>query len=442
MNDSEQHILEVLNIDSAEKLFSDIPSDLKVRLTNIANGISEMELLSEASKIAKKNYTGNINFLGNGIYDRFIPSSVDSILSRSEFLTAYTPYQAEMSQGMLQALFEYQSLISDLTEMDYTNSSMYDGSTALGEAMRMAYRVNGNKKVLLPENILKSHLSVLRNYGSGIDPTFEFYKLDPDSGEIDIQDLRSKTTEDSCCIIVYNPNCYGIVESKINEINTFKGNSLLIYYYDPVSLGVIKSPGELGADIAVSDGQGLGISQNFGGPTLGLFSFRKEYVRKSPGRIIGKTIDKDGKDAFVMTLQTREQHIRRDKATSNICTNQALLSIASSIYLSIVGSSGLKNIALTNFSRAKLLQKKLEKISGVNPYVFKGIFFSDVVVGVDTNNNLEEKLLEHGIMGGITTEGLLRIPPVKNSKTYFFSVTEKRSEDEIDLLAKTLEVVK
>ena len=442
MNDSEQHILEVLNIDSAEKLFSDIPGDLKVKLINIANGISEMELLSEATKIAKKNFTGHINFLGNGIYDRYIPSSVDSILSRSEFLTAYTPYQAEMSQGMLQALFEYQSLISDLTEMDYTNSSMYDGSTALGEAMRMAYRINGNKKVLLPENILKSHLSVLQNYGSGIDPIFEFYKFDSNSGEIDIQDLRSKITEDSCCIIVYNPNCYGIVESKIDEINSFKGNSLLIYYYDPVSLGVLKSPGELGADIAVSEGQGLGISQNFGGPTLGLFSFRKEYVRKSPGRIIGKTVDKDGKDAFVMTLQTREQHIRRDKATSNICTNQALLSIASSIYLAIVGSKGLKDIALTNFSRARSLQKKLEKIPGIDPYVFKGIFFSDVVIGMNTNNNLEEKLLEHGIVGGKSTQDLLQMEPTKNLKTYFFSVTEKRSESDIDLLVNALEVVK
>ncbi len=442
MNDSEQHILETLKIDTAEKLFSDIPNDLKVSLTKIPNGITEMELLSEAVRIARKNKVGNINFLGNGIYDRFIPSSVDSILGRSEFLTAYTPYQPEMSQGMLQALFEYQSLICELTEMDFTNSSMYDGATALGEAMRMAYRINGNKKVLLPENILKSHLSVLQNYGSGINPVFEFYKLDATSGEIDIQDLKSKITEDSCCIIVYNPNCYGIIESKIDEINSFKGNSILIYYYDPVSLGVLKSPGELGADIAVSDGQGLGISQNFGGPTLGLFSFRKEYVRKSPGRIIGKTMDKDGKDAYVMTLQTREQHIRRDKATSNICTNQALLSIASSVYLAIVGSNGLKNIALSNFSKAKLLQKKLEKISGVDPYIFKGIFFSDLVVSIKTNNNLEEELLKSGIMGGKTTEELLYIPPSKGIKTFFFSVTEKRTEDELDLLAKTLEVVK
>ncbi len=442
MNDSEQHILETLKIDTAEKLFSDIPNDLKVSLTKIPNGITEMELLSEAVRIARKNKVGNINFLGNGIYDRFIPSSVDSILGRSEFLTAYTPYQPEMSQGMLQALFEYQSLICELTEMDFTNSSMYDGATALGEAMRMAYRINGNKKVLLPENILKSHLSVLQNYGSGINPVFEFYKLDATSGEIDIQDLKSKITEDNCCIIVYNPNCYGIIESKIDEINSFKGNSILIYYYDPVSLGVLKSPGELGADIAVSDGQGLGISQNFGGPTLGLFSFRKEYVRKSPGRIIGKTMDKDGKDAYVMTLQTREQHIRRDKATSNICTNQALLSIASSVYLAIVGSNGLKNIALSNFSKAKLLQKKLEKISGVDPYIFKGIFFSDLVVSIKTNNNLEEELLKNGIMGGKTTKELLYISPAKNIKTFFFSVTEKKTEDELDLLAKTLEVVK
>jgi glycine dehydrogenase subunit 1 len=442
MDNSEKQILDCLKIDSAEKLFSDIPQDLRISLKGIKNGISEMELLSEASLRASKNSRGMISFLGNGIYDRFVPASVDYVIGRSEFLTAYTPYQPEMSQGMLQSLFEYQSLICDLTEMDITNSSMYDGSTALGEAMRMAYRINGKKKVLVPENILLNHLSVLRNYASGIYPEFEFYKMDNETGEISIEDLESRIDDDCCCVIIYNPNCYGIVESKINEIVSLKKSALLLYYYDPVSLGLLKSPGELGVDIAIAEGQGIGINQNFGGPTLGLFSFMKEYARKSPGRIIGRTTDKSGKTAYVMTLQTREQHIRRDKATSNICTNQALMSIASSVYLSIVGSKGLKRIASNNFANAKYLQKKLSNAEGIDPCFFKGTYFSDVVVGLKKEVDVEEELLIKNILGGKKASSVLNAIPEKDTVPHFFTVTEKRTHDEIDFLSGTLEVMK
>ncbi|MHB8372722.1 MAG: aminomethyl-transferring glycine dehydrogenase subunit GcvPA [Thermoplasmataceae archaeon] len=441
MNNSERHVLGVLNMKSTEELFSDIPAEIRVKLTKIDNGITEMELISEATRISSKNSLGNINFLGNGVYDRFVPSSVNYVIGRSEFLTSYTPYQPEISQGMLQGLFEYQSLISELVDMDITNSSMYDGSTALGEAVRMSYRINGKSKVLLPENILKNHLHVLQNYGSGIEFKFEFYKMNAQTGEIDINDLESRVDAETCCVVIYNPNCYGIVESRIEELSDLKKSAILVYYYDPVSLGVLMPPGQLDADIAIAEGQSIGINPNFGGPTLGLFSFKSEFARKSPGRIIGKTVDCNGKPAYVMTLQTREQHIRRDKATSNICTNQALMSIASSVYLSIVGSSGLRKIAMKNFHNAKNLQTLLSKNNAINSRVFSGTYFSDLIVGIKTENNVEKFLLSRNILGGKKAKEILRSVPKKENDLYFFAVTEKRTDEELSLLNDALEAI-
>jgi Glycine cleavage system protein P (pyridoxal-binding), N-terminal domain len=275
--------------------------------------------------------------LGNGIYDRFIPPLVDEIIGRNEFLTSYTPYQPEISQGMLHSLFEYQSIISDLTEMDITNSSMYDGFTSLAEAVRMAYRINGKDEILIPENIYKSQLSIIKNYTAGLNLNFIQYGFGTD-GLLDMEDLKVKVTSSTSAIIVENPNVFGLIDENAFHVSEIKKDALLITYYDPVSLGLIMPPGEYGTDIAVAEGQQLGLHMNYGGPLLGLFSFKKEYVHRSPGRLIGLSKDSRRRKAFVMTLQAREQHIRRSKAMSNICSNQALLAIASLAYLSILGS--------------------------------------------------------------------------------------------------------
>ncbi len=421
-------ILNYLNIKNVDELFDDIPAKLKVSL-DLGSPMDEFSLIKAIETIGKKNMQGNMNFLGNGIYDRFIPPLVDEIIGRNEFLTSYTPYQPEISQGILHSLFEYQSIISDLTEMDVTNSSMYDGFTSLAEAVRMAYRINGKNEVLIPENIYKSQLSIIQNYTAGLDLKFIRYNFGPD-GMINMEDLKTKVTDKTSAIVVANPNLFGLIDENAFHVSELKKDSILITYYDPVSLGLIMAPGEYGTDIAVAEGQQLGIHMNYGGPLLGLFSFRKEYVHRSPGRLIGLSKDSQGRNAFVMTLQAREQHIRRSKAMSNICSNQALLAVASLAYLSIMGSTGLKKIALITMNKSSKLKKALVS-AGVNP-VFNGINFSDNLFYFDRH----EILSRYNISGGIKLSELSEYNGYEKSS--FFSVTEKTSDESIVQLAKIL----
>lgn len=421
-------MLKALNLNNIDELFSDIPDDLKVNI-DLGKPLSEMELINEINKIKNKNNKSKLFFLGNGIYDRFVPNLVNEIISRNEFLTSYTPYQPEISQGILFALFEYQSIISDLTEMDMTNSSMYDGFTSLGEAVRMAYRINGKNKILIPENIYKSKLDIIKNYLYGLNLKFIFYNFD-DNGKIDLEDLKNKIDGNTCAIIAEEPNSYGIIDENVFKLNEIKKDSILITYYDPISLGLLKPPGEYGTDIAVAEGQQLGINMNFGGPLLGLFSFKKEYVHKSPGRLIGLSNDLNGKKAFVMTLQAREQHIRRAKAMSNICSNQALLAVAALSYLSILGSNGLRKIALITMNKSKKLKNELNKRNIKN--VFNAINFSDNLFYFDN----KELLNKNNISGGIRLSDLCYTNKYKN--TSFFSVTEKTDDNDIMELAKII----
>lgn len=421
-------ILNYLNIKSQDELFNDIPGKLKVSI-DLGAPMDEFSLIKSIEMEGKKNIRGTINFLGNGIYDRFIPPLVDEIIGRNEFLTSYTPYQPEISQGILHSLFEYQSIISDLTEMDVTNSSMYDGFTSLAEAVRMAYRINGKNEVLIPENIYKSQLSIIKNYTEGLNLKFIKYSFGSD-GLINLEDIKNKNSDKTCAIIVANPNLFGLIDENAFHVNEIKKDSILITYYDPVSLGLIIPPGEYGTDIAVAEGQQLGIHMNYGGPLLGLFSFNKEYVHRSPGRLIGLSKDIQGRKAFVMTLQAREQHIRRAKAMSNICSNQALLAVASLAYLSIIGSDGLKKIALITMNKSKKLKKELGSI-GVNP-VFDGINFSDNLFYFNRNDILEK----NNISGGIKLSELSECIGYKDAS--FFSVTEKTSDNSIEQLAKIL----
>ncbi len=421
-------MLKALNLGDVNELFSDIPSDLMVNL-DLGKPLSEMELINKINKIKSKNKKNKLFFLGNGIYDRFIPNLVNEIISRNEFLTSYTPYQPEISQGILFSLFEYQSIISDLTEMDVTNSSMYDGFTSLAEAVRMAYRINGKNEILIPENIYKSKLSIIKNYSYGLNFKFIFYSFD-ENGKIDLEDLKNKINNNTCAIIVEEPNSYGIIDENVFKLNEIKKSSILITYYDPVSLGILKPPGEYGSDIAVAEGQQLGIGMNFGGPLLGLFSFKKEYVHKSPGRLIGLSNDLNGKKAFVMTLQAREQHIRRAKAMSNICSNQALLGIAALSYLSILGPGGLRKIALITMNKSKRLKTELNK-RGIKS-VFNSINFSDNLFYFDN----KELLRKNNISGGIKLSELSDINKYKAAS--FFSVTEKTDDNDIIELSEII----
>lgn len=431
-------LLKELAFSGVESLFSDIPSDVRKKNLNISNGISEFELIRKSEQYASLNGRYRLNFLGNGIYDRIIPSSVDAITGRAEFLTSYTPYQAEMSQGMLQSLFEFQSIINDLTGMDVTNSSMYDGYSALGEAARMAYRVNERKEILIPDTIYDWKIKVMESYLTGLDIKLRRYRISEESGEIDLENLKSQITSDTSAIVVEQPSSLGNIDRNVQAVADIKKDALMITYSDPVLLGVIKPPGENGADINVMEGQQLGLHMNFGGPLLGILSFKSDYVRKSPGRLIGESNDSNGKRAYVMTLQTREQHIRRSKAMSNICTNQALFAISATAYLSIIGSKGLRSVALKTIENSQKLIKRLEKVHGFRREL-TGTPFSDVLMNYSGNGNLQRKLSEKGIAGGVALKNLVPKASEKLSRSVFFSTTEKTDEASIDDLARSLE---
>ena len=434
--DSDKALLEFIGIESIDQLFSDVPDKIRIKKDSLKKGMSEMELLISSNDIGSRNNSSMSIFLGLGSYNRYIPSAVQNIVMRNEFITSYTPYQAEISQGMLQALFEYQSLISDLTEMDVTNSSMYDGPSGMAEAARMAYRITGNNEILVPDNIYRNHLEILETYMTGLGARIIFYRTN-ENGTIHLEDLKNKISSSSAAIITYNPSTCGTIDSNILKIREIKGNAFHISYYDPVSLGVLAPPGSYDADIAVAEGQSLGIPMNFGGPYLGLFSFKNEYVRKSPGRLIGETTDSNGKRSFVMTLQTREQHIRRDKAMSNICTNQALMAICSSVYLSVVGSGGLKNIALKSMENVKKTMDVIEKNSSIRRIDSNSIFFTDFMMKGD-GKDIFRTLEKHGVLGGMKASTVLN---KADEKHLLFAATEVITESDLERLKLALEAI-
>ncbi len=435
----DEDILAFLKMKNYDDLFRDIPEDIRSDIEEIGSGKSELEVIKEAERIGKLNNSDMDIFLGLGAYDRYIPASVNNIIMRNEFITSYTPYQAEISQGMLQSLFEYQSIISDLTEMDITNSSMYDGPTALGEALRMAHRINGKSKVLLPSNVRKSHLQVLQTYMTGLTISIHFYSVNED-GTIDLDALTSLIDDDVTAIVTYNPSNFGTLDPGVGKISEIKRTALHVAYFDAISLALIKPPGAYGADIAVGEGQQMGVPLYYGGPYLGLFSFKSEYVRKSPGRLIGKTTDVNGDTAFVMTLQTREQHIRRDRATSNICTNQALLAIASTAYLSILGKNGLKWVASKTMSNVKEILDKMNKIGYMTQYKWKNPFFSDFMIDAGDKSGLLFSYLEqHNILGGIQATRVLNAVERDKNNSVFFATTEMNDPEQMDNLVNILE---
>ena len=435
-SEDRQKMLAEIGVDSIEKLIT-VPEE--IRLTsylNLPSGISEMELAKEVKKLSGGNacleeYTC---FLGGGIYDHFIPAVVNHLASRSEFYTPYTPYQAEASQGTLQAIYEYQTLICNLFQMDVSNASIYDGATSLAEAALMAYRIRKREKFLIARTLNPEYYKVLSTYIKplGIELVQIPYTLE---GTCDLNWLKDKIDEKTAGVIIQNPNFFGYMED-VKEIEKIvhKFNSLYIVSCDPISLGILSPPGEYNADIAVAEGQSLGGFPYLGGESLGIFTTRREFLRQMPGRIVGETEDKKGKKGFILILQTREQHIRREKATSNICTNQSLNALRACIYLSCMGEEGLKKIAKLCLKNSHYLEEKIETLPGYSS-PFSGPFFKEFVIKTAIScEKINQSLIEEKILGGLDLGRFY--PELKNH--LLFCVTEKRTEEEMDRLVSIL----
>jgi len=429
--DDRREMLAAIGRDSVEDLFSDIPLAVRERFHPLGlPSRSESEVASYVKRLAAENEASPlVPFLGGGIYDHYIPSVVSHVISRSEFSTAYTPYQPEISQGTLTAMFEFQTLISELTGMDIANASLYDGATALAEAALMAERVRGRGRVAVARSLFEHLRRVLGTYawGAGIElidvPFSSSGRLDP-----------SGLPDDISALIVQTPNALGIVE-RLDGLKERIGDALLVVSAYPLALGLLEPPGAFGADVVVGEGQSLGLPMAYGGPLLGLFASRREYVRQLPGRIAGRTVDADGAVGYVMAAQTREQHIRRGRATSNICTNSALCALAATVYLASVGGEGLRAIADRNVARAHELADRLVETGRFEP-AFGGPFFNEFVLRTsDDPNDLRLRLAGAGLLVA-APDDLTRLGV---DRALRIAVTEKRTDEEFD---RFVEVVK
>ncbi len=418
-----------------DKLFSDIPQDLKAGELNLPKGLTEHQVRNTLAEIAGKNYIDLTCFLGGGFYDHFIPSAVYAIISRSEFYTAYTPYQPELSQGTLQAIYEYQSAICRLTEMDAANASLYDGGTAIYEAVMMALRVTGRNKVIIDDSVNPIYRVMIDSYTKNLSIHLE--QVNCVDGQANRDEIYKKLDNDTAAVILQNPNFFGCVDdfSDIAEAAHKKGALMIVSCY-PVSLGILKTPGAMGADIVTGEGQSLGMPMSFGGPYLGFMSTKMEYIRKMPGRIVGQTKDKLGRRSFVLTLQAREQHIRRDKATSNICSNEALCALTALVYLSLIGREGLKETAQLCADKASYAYRKLTAIPGVKTHFKQKWFFNEFVLDLPCEAaDVIARLIEKGFAAGFPLSRYYK----NMEKSILICVTEKRTKQQIGMLAESLE---
>jgi glycine dehydrogenase subunit 1 len=435
-----QAMLKDIKLHTIDDLFSDIPQKIRIKDLHLPNGLSQQQVEEQLRKLAAQNksFCEIPSFLGGGVKSHYIPAAVKSIISRSEFYTAYTPYQPEASQGFLQAIFEYQSMIAELTGMDVSNASLYDGATAVGEAALMCTRINRRKTFVIPANISWEKKSVLKNYTKGAGITVKEVAYDKKTGTIDIEDLQKTIDTDTAGVYLENPNFFGVFEDRVDEIQKLlqKNQPLFVVGVDPISLGSIKSPGQYGADIVIGEGKSLGNPLDFGGSTLGIFACKNEYVRQIPGRIIGMTKDQEGKRAFCMTMQTREQHIRREKATSNICTNEGLCMLASATYLSCLGGKGIQELSAINFERGQALEKKITAIPGFTK-MFSGVHFNEFVIRCTDAKKVHRYLLQNGVHGGLLLEPWY--PELQNCM--LFGITELHGETSMERLVSLLKEV-
>lgn len=432
-----KQMLHDLQLHDIDDLFCDIPEKIKIKKLHLPQSCLQQEIEDHMRNLAKQNksFCELPSFLGGGYKPHYIPALVKSTLSRSEFYTAYTPYQPEASQGFLQAIFEYQSLIAELTGMDISNASLYDGATALGEAALMCTRINKKKTFVIPKNISWEKKSILTNYTKGAGITIKEVDYDKKTGCIDIENLKKTIDTNTSGFYLENPNFFGVFEEEVEEIHHLlqKHQSLFVAGVDPLSLGVCKSPGDYGADMVIGEGKNLGNPLDFGGSTLGIFACKKDFVRQIPGRIIGLTKDQSGKRAFCMTMQTREQHIRREKATSNICTNEGLCMLAAVTYLSWLGGKGLEELSALNFEQGQKLRKEIIQIPGFSQE-FSGVHFNEFVIRCPDTKKIHQHLLRNGIHGGLLLESFY--PRLQNCM--LFGVTELHTNEHIKRLLSLL----
>jgi glycine dehydrogenase subunit 1 len=435
--DSElKEMLTEIGIKSLEELFKDIPRDIPRANLNLPDPLSEQELISEVKSLSRLNSAseGFDNYIGAGSYLHYIPSVVDSLAGRSEFVTAYTPYQAEASQGTLQTIYEYQSLICQLTGMDVSNASLYDGATALAEAIIIAYRNKelDDGKIFISKAVHPEYMRVVKTYLDAM--PVEIVEVPVKNGITDIDFIKSNLDEKTIAVAIQSPNFFGCIEpaSDIPSLTSRIG-ALSIISANPISLGILKDPGSMGFDIAVGEGQSLGSPMMFGGPYLGYFACKKELVRKMPGRIVGRTKDGKGETGFVLTLQTREQHIRREKATSNICSNEALCALRACIYLCALGKKGIEELAKQNVYLSHYAKDKLCSIKGVR-LVFDQPFFNEFVLKFPFSIG---KFLDKKIIPGLMIEKFF--PELKDSSLW--CVTEMKTKEQIDRLAEAVKCI-
>ena len=434
--DDVQAMLKTIGVKGIDDLFIDIREDQRPRSFNLPEGKSEWEVVQHITRLAHKNAVDLILFIGGGYYDHYIPAAVHALISRGEFYTAYTPYQPECAQGTLQALYEYQSSMCTLTEMDAANASLYDGGTALYEAALMAIRITGRHKILMDGGVSPIYRKILRSYT--INLNIEFAETPVVHGQSDRSQISKLLDDKTAAVILQNPNFFGAVDDHSDIIAAVhKVGALAIASVYPIALGILKTPGEMGADIVTGEGQSLGLPLNFGGPYLGFMATRKAFIRKMPGRIVGQTVDVHGRRCFVNTLQAREQHIRREKATSNICTNVSLCALQALIYLTLLGRQGLKELAQLNLDKAEFAKQMLEKIKGVQVKRSAATFNEFTVCLPRDANAVVEAMIKKGFAAGFPLGRYY-----KGMENYLtIAVTEKRTHEEIIQFAKSLEEV-
>lgn len=427
-----REMLSTIGVASIEELFADVPQELRIQDDlNVPSALDEHRLLGHMFELSRKNknvLSDLVCFLGAGMYDRYIPASVGALISRGEFLTAYTPYQPEFSQGYLQTIYEFQTMVAQIYGMDLANASMYDGATAMAEAAVLAYGVTGRTVIQVSEAVHPHYRQVLDTYAWSLGLTVEVMRAD--SGATN--DLSAN--DSSACMIVQYPNFFGTIEDlAAAKSAAASSGALLVVVADPIACALVKPPGEFGADIVVGEGQPMGVALGFGGPAVGLFACRQEHVRRIPGRIVGRTQDAQGRTGYAMTLRTREQDIRREKATSNICTNEALMALAATIYMSALGKNGMRQVAESTVRNTQYAISKLEE-AGFHRR-FDGRVFGEFVLdlGVDAEP-IHSKLLERGILAGLP---LGKYYPELRS-CLLLAVTEIRTKEQIDRLATEL----
>ncbi len=438
-----EKMMEDIGIRSIDELYSDIPGDLKLKgELDIPGPYTEVEVRKKISGLLEKNFNLRCPpFLGGGVWPHYVPAVVDEVIHRAEFLTSYTPYQPEITQGMLQAVFEYQSLICELVGMDVANSSVYDWASALGETARMASRLTRKDTITVPSLISPSRLAVLRAYAEPAGIRIVQVDYDKTTGQLDLEDLKEKTDGETAAVYIENPSYLGFLEEEGEAIaeTTHDSKALFIVGVDPISLGLIKPPGEYNADIVIGEGQPLGNHMNYGGPLLGIIACRDDpkMIRQMPGRLIGLTQTLDGsRRGFTMTLQTREQHIRREKATSNICTNQALCAVASAVYIALLGPSGIRELSEVVASRARYAMRRIGELPGVRSPLFNSFHFKEFTVQFNgkTVAEVNKELLDRRMHGG---KPLVKEFP-ELGETALYCVTELHTKKDIDRLVYAL----